>query len=125
VQIAPNTGEAIMTVKTHILRILDRNQLQDVADHGADAGFPGFCYYTDTERFYRKHRAEINGMVESLADDLGESAIGMVRGFRCIGTDYSESEVAQTMYGRKIDPVIANGLAWFALEETARQLTDN
>jgi len=104
-----------------------RDSLQDVANHGADCGFHGFCYYTDTCAFYARHQSAIAALVEQMADDMGESPTKLVSGFRCLNGDYTESEVGKTLYGPKKshDTQIANALAWFALEEVARQETDN
>jgi hypothetical protein len=95
---------------------------KDVNEHGADAGFSSFIYYSDTMRFYIKHRADINAMVTEQADQLGENLLTMVAGFRSLNGEYSEDEVGQTMYGAKhyVDTYIANALAWFALEEVCR-----
>ena len=120
-----NTTQTTLT--RAVIRRVGRDSLQDVARHGADGGFPGFCYYTDTCAFYAKHQAAIVAMVEQMADDLGESPVAMVRGVRCLGTYYTEAEVGRTLYGpkRQHQTQIANALAWFALEEVARAETDD
>lgn len=111
-----------------ILRQLDRDQLADVARHGADAGWPGFTYTADTVQFYKSHKADIIEMAKQMADDLGNSMIGMIRNFRCLTNagkpDYTEDEIAEAIYagrGESAD-TIRNAIAWFALEETAREL---
>ncbi len=42
-----------------IRRRLTLDQLRDVASHGADAGWAGFTYYTDTLRFFSDHKKDI------------------------------------------------------------------
>lgn len=112
------------TLRRAVIRRVGRDSLTDVANHGAAGGYPGFCYYTDTCAFYAKHQKDIVQAVEEMADDLGDSPVSMVRGFNCLGAaDYTESEVARTLYGTKSQhqQQVANALAWFALEEVARE----
>lgn len=115
-----------------ILRHLDREQLADVARHGADAGWSGFTYYSETCQFYKAHKAEIIELAKQTADDLGESMIGMIRNFACLTSgqypnrkpDYTEDEIAEALYSGRGEcaDVIRNAMAWFALEEIAREL---
>jgi hypothetical protein len=107
-----------------ILRRLDRDELADVARHGADAGWSGFTYYTDTVAFYKAHKGNILDLAKQMADDFGQSMIEMVKGFRCLNDAYSADEIAEAIYsgrGEAAD-VIRNAMAWFALEEVAREL---
>lgn len=114
------------TLQNAVIRRVGRDSLQDVVNHGADSGFPGFTYYADTCGFYARHQSRIVALVEEMADDLGEDPVSFVRSFRCLGESYLHSEVAKTMYGPKKghDTQIANALAWFALEEVARNVTE-
>lgn len=91
---------------------LDDDRLRDVAEHGADGGFPGFSYYSDTVAFYNEHADAIWDMLGDLADDMGETPIGVIAGFR-IAKDIQS------------DDQFKNALAWFALEEVARDITEN
>lgn len=77
---------------------------------------------------YKSHKADIIEMAKQMADDLGNSMIGMIRNFRCLTNagkpDYTEDEIAEAIYagrGESAD-TIRNAIAWFALEETAREL---
>jgi hypothetical protein len=103
--------------------------LQDVARHGADAGFGGFTYYRDTVAFYKKNRAEIVELVEGLAQELGEEPLAMVAGFNCLKDHgVTVGEVGKVLYGQvrgDVAELIANALSWFALEEVARRLSDD
>jgi hypothetical protein len=98
----------------------------DVSNYGAAGGFSGFTYYTDTCAFYAGNRALIVALVADMADNLGEDQITMVRGFNCLGKDYTPEEIGQTLYGpkNKHQIQVANALAWFALEEVARSFVD-
>lgn len=107
-----------------------KGTLEDISSHGADAGWAGFTYYSDTVDFFKYNRSKIVKAVEEMADGIGEQAVDMVRNFRCLGAaDYSQADVARVMYGslrpnNDTDDLVANALAWFALEEVARQLVD-
>lgn len=103
-----------------IIRKIGKKELRQIAGHGADYGVPGFTYYRETVGFFKRYKKEIVSLVEELAYDLGETPIGLVMSFRCLD-GVSEKEVAQTLYGHKVDEIVANGLTWFALEEVANQ----
>lgn len=98
----------------------------DICNHGADGGFSGFIYCSDTTEFYAKNRTEILDLAKEMAADLGENLIGLVKGFNCLKHS-TEEEIGITLYGNKSqhDTQVANALAWFALEEICRELTDN
>lgn len=115
-----------------ILRRLDREQLADVARHGASGGFRGFIYYTDTLAFYKAHEADILKMAEEMAFELGEDMLAMISNFGCLSSgqypnrkpDYSQSEIAEALYSGRGEATtqVRNAMAWFALEEVAREL---
>ena len=113
-------------LKAAVIAAVGKDYLRDVCDHGADAGFPGFIYYQDTAKFYKKHKRAINALVEEMATDLGEEPFALVKGFKCLNNDFTLTEIAKTMYGRRTEVEknnliqIDNSLAWFALEEVAR-----
>jgi len=104
-----------------------RDDLEDVVNHGANMGFPGFTYYKETVSFYKRHKADILKSLEEFADDFGEPILRMIAGFRSM-EGYSEREIAKVLYGRDDGSSeytqIANCLAWYALETVARELTD-
>ena len=101
-----------------------KEHARDVSMYGANCGFAGFIYYTDTCRFYAVNRDAILEAVRDMCDGLGEEPIQFVRSFNCL--DATESEVGLTLYGSKKqhDTQVANALAWFALEEVARAFDD-
>jgi hypothetical protein len=112
-----------------IEQIGDRDSLADVVRHGAAGGFCGFTYYTDTLKFFRDNREEIKKLVEQTAKGLGESSFAMVKNFNCLrDCGVTVMEVATVLFGGfgEIDECneqqIENALAWFALEEIAREL---
>jgi len=127
---AENTSYPKLT--RSVLRRIDREYLPDVVRCGANAGFSGFTYYSDTVSFWKANRADILAMAENLADSLGESMLSMIANFNCLCNGsypnkkpiYSEDEIARAIYCGKGEGVTAiqNAMAWFALEEIAREL---
>lgn len=91
--------------------------------HGADAGWPGFTYYTDTVSFYKRHRSDIMDMLAEMADSMGETPSAVLAGFRCLRDAGIDDPMAVLANPRSDDyTTVANALAWFALEETGRAL---
>jgi hypothetical protein len=101
--------------------------LEDVNNHGADCGFPGFTYYHDTVKFFKQNKTEIVELVKELSNDLGNSPIELVSNFQCLKNQVTEEEVARALYGslKQDDYLVPNALTWFALEEVARFEADN
>ena len=107
----------------------NREILKDVARHGAAGGFCGFTYYKDTLAFFRKNREEIKKLLRETAEILGEGLFSMVCNFVCLrDLKVTEEEVAAVLFGESEETgegnetQIENALAWFALEEIAREL---
>ena len=109
-----------------IRQIGDVESLTDVALHGADAGWTGFTYYTDTVAFFKAHKADIMALAENLAGDLGEDTLAMIAGFNCLrnlGANFSAYGISEGLSGRgDYADIIRNAMAWFAAEEIAREL---
>jgi len=102
-----------------------KEMASDVANHGASGGFSGFCYYSDTVPFAKRHKAVILDYAKQMADDLGESgAMSLIGGFNCL--KISADEVAEALYNPRSDEQtnVFNALAWFALEEVSRAYDD-
>ena len=99
--------------------------LKDVCRGGADAGFGGFTYYTETCKFYDENKSLILHHLKNNYQYFGyDSLTMMVQSFNCF-KDY-KNEVELFLLGlldNEDDVVtIKNGLAWYALEETAKEL---
>lgn len=101
-----------------------KQSARDVANHGANGGFSGFIYYTDTNAFFKRNKAAILECAKALANDLGEDVFAMIAGFNCLKTD--AVAVSEAIHNpRTNDPEnVRNALAWFALEEVARSYSD-
>lgn len=94
-----------------IRETLDADQIKDVAEHGADAGWPGFTYYSDTCAFYEAHKEAIWDMLSNDADDQGTSIMALIASF---GGARDVGSADQ----------LENLLAWYALENVCRAEQD-
>ena len=110
-----------------------RSTLKDITNNGADGGFGGFIYYSETNKFARENMNLIMDQVKELADALGETPLEMISSFRCLqGDKIDPLEIASIIYERTspesqadgTETVVLNALAWFALEEVARDQTN-
>jgi len=123
-QISDNATEALKT-------------LRDVYDHGADAGYPGFTWTSDTAAFYEANKKEIVELVERTAEEFDTSPLDFIATFNVLAGPKGAKapyyrDIAKALYGkpskteRDFDDYlnIANALAWFILEETARAFYD-
>lgn len=99
----------------------------DVCNHGAEGGFIGFTYYTDTIKFWKKHKRLILKHAEELANDLGEDMLSMIQNFNAIKGEYTQTEIGRAVFGETVlnkYTSVYNVMAWFALEEVARDYCD-
>ena len=110
-----------------------RSTLEDITNNGEDGGFGGFIYYSETNKFARENMHLILDQVKELADNLGETPLEMISSFRSLKDDKLDPlEIASIIYERTspesqadgTETVVLNALAWFALEEVARDQTN-
>jgi hypothetical protein len=96
---------------------------RDAARYGGDSGFPGFCYYSDTCAFFRRHRATILECLAEMAAEIGTDTAEMVAGFRCL-KDVDRGAIYAVLSGGQHPERehVENALAWFALEEVGHSL---
>jgi hypothetical protein len=128
-QAAQDSGIDIKLIRAVVRQLGDRSYLEDIVNHGADAGFPGFTMSIDCEKFWRAHRIEITSLVKRLADDLGENPAQLVAGFACLKIKPEDFEDMSDIYsalgnGTPDSSRIIDALAWFALEEVARAMVE-
>lgn len=102
---------------------------EDVTNHGIDAGFSGFTYYTDTHSFAMQNRKLIVALLEETASELGEDVVSMVSHFGVFRNSPMDAEDKKELYkylggGRPQQSAITNVMAWFAAEEVCRSFTD-
>jgi hypothetical protein len=98
-----------------------KQSFKDITRHGADSGFNGFIYYTDTTAFFKRNRRSILAHLDAICFDIGEDRISVLKSWRCLN-HLTSDEIARGLYeGGKSDEVTAvqNALAFFALEEVS------
>lgn len=114
------------TLINAVIRKIGIDSVRDVNNNGIDGGFNGFIYYADTVKFYSRHKKAILSMAKDMSSDLGQNLLEMIGEFNCLKYyDYKtkkwmdeegQEAIGQTVYGRKVDDVVANALTWFAAE---------
>ena len=87
----------------------------DVLHHGCRSGIVGeLIYYSDTVRFYKQHKEEINSL---LYDAM--NGTGLYSPSELFGNKWDkEDPLAQDTYNQNL-------LAWFGFEETLRNIGCN
>jgi len=89
-----------------------RQTMQDVANHGADAGYGGFTYTSDCVAFHDANEADIWQMAADDAEEFGHKSVA-----EFVGT-FGRADMAS-------DPdQFKNLLAWYALETVACHVSD-
>jgi len=87
--------------------------INDVMYGGCVSGIVGeLIYYTDTVKFFRRHRNDINDMLKQTIEDCGTSPAEL------FGDKWDQDDPLA------MDTMNQNLLAWFAFEETAKKLAD-
>lgn len=97
----------------------------DVARHGANGGFSGFCYYSDTVPFAKRVKGDLLAFCAEEAREFGnDGAASFIASFNCV--DLNADEVGRALYKRGDDnqTEVFNALAWYALETVARAYDD-
>jgi hypothetical protein len=86
---------------------------RDLAYGGCSSGMvSGLIYYTDTTRFFKRHRAEISTLLKDLLSDTGSNCEQL------FGDKWdADDPLAVEQYNQNL-------LAWFGFEETARALAE-
>ena len=97
---------------------------RDVAEYGADKGFPGWISYSETTRFFRKNknRKTILEYADELASYSGDDVLSLIQNFEIFRTaPIKMDDLAKALYTGKGPEVtrVYNIMAWFALEEVS------
>ena len=101
-------------------------QFENCAEHGANVGFCGFIYYSETIAFYKANRKDIVNHIETTVAELDTDIISMVQCFGVFrnSTPPTASEIGRALWGsfnHKNDfTALYNVFAWYALEEVSR-----
>jgi hypothetical protein len=87
-----------------------KDSARDIANHGADAGYPHITYTSDCAKLFDKFGDEIWNMAVEDADDMGcKNVAEMISGF-----------VRSDMLGDLNQ--FKNLMVWYACEKLAREL---
>lgn len=117
-------GGAIPSQNTDEMQLL-----HDVVNHGVAGGVSGFIYCRETCQFALANWDAIIELCREIRHGIGEpeTLAQFIAGFNCL-KGYSPAEVEEvlmTPHNKTETQVqVLNALAWFALEETARQLVE-
>jgi hypothetical protein len=85
----------------------------DLMFGGCQSGIVGhLIYYTDTLKFYRAHKAEINALLAEMIDSTGSQPAELFENWD------KEDPLALDTYNQNL-------LAWFGFEEAARRLMEH
>lgn len=86
--------------------------LRDIARHGADAGWPGLTWYTDTTKLYQEHADEIWEALYEDAQDLhlGDGPTNVIKLISNFGGATNVGSAVQ----------FENLLVWYMAERVAR-----
>ena len=100
-----------------------KTYLQDLTQHGAISGMvSGLISYHETTQFFNEHRDEILAMLHELKEETGLDEKGL------FGDKWNDWENLLEEEADDLDPLAdtnnQNLLAWFAVEELARQELD-
>jgi hypothetical protein len=112
-----------------VISRIGKEAIEDVNRSGADAGWSGFIYYTETHKFAIQYRKQIVTLLKYQAESMGEEVMTMVKSFgvfRNPGFDsQDETDFYNYMGGGKVEQgTLTNVMAWFALEEVCRMFED-
>lgn len=88
------------------------DEAEDIANHGADAGFAHITYTADTVEIYDRFESEIYDMLNEDADSFGHKNVEEMI------AQFQRADMLSWPEGRK------NLLVWYACERVARELTD-
>lgn len=100
------------TFREWLTETLDAEQIAELADHGADAGWPGLTYTSECVELYDRFAGEIREALNQDAEDFGyPNPDAFVASFR-------RSDMLWDDEQRK------NLLAWYMAEKVAREISD-
>jgi hypothetical protein len=90
-----------------------REYQEDIANHGADAGYPKITYTADTCKIFDKFGDEIWDMAVEDAEDLGYKNVA------AMFAEFGRSDMLSSIDSFK------NLMVWYACEKFAQQLTND
>ena len=100
------------TFQDWLRETLDAEQIEDLAEHGADAGWPGLTYTSDCvelfERFEDEIREALNEDAESMGHDSPEALVAT----------FNRRDMLWSEDGRR------SLLVWYMAERTAHEIAE-
>lgn len=91
---------------------LELAAIRDAGEHGADAGWAGFTYYSDTSAFVAANRSLVWRMLADDAEDFGYDSVP------AFVASFNRADMADDETG--FDCLVA----WYVLETVGRRLAD-
>ena len=89
---------------------MELETILELADHGADAGWPGLCYYNETSALYERYEKEIwEALHEDCEDGCPMALIASFNGAKNVGSDAG----------------FRNLLVYYMAERTAHAIADS
>jgi len=85
---------------------------EDIANHGADSGFPHITYYSDTEKVYNQFESEIYEAISDDADSMGFDNVDQMI------SQFNRSDMLDDPTQRRCL------LVWYMCERTAQEYTN-
>jgi hypothetical protein len=127
-----NYPEFTKIINAVISQVSEVEILQDVMNHGANCGYGGITYYSDTVKFAenKANRKQIISMLEMQANYLGVEVVEMFSGFGTFRNNPMDNEDKRDLYRYLSETkcqsyTIPNLMCWYACEEVARWIFDN
>ena len=102
-----------LTFKDWMKNQFDYDELLNLCEHGAQGGFSGLIYYSETNALYNEYRNDIWDMLERDREDFGmQTCAELIASFN------GAKDVAS-------DEQYKNLLVWYAAERIAFELTQS
>ena len=98
----------------------------DAGNYGADGGYSGFIYHVELAEFFERNRKDILDLAKEYVSECGYGSIDeMCRSWKCMSGIDSVMMVLLEGESHEDYTQVADGFAWFALEDAGRWLEDN
>src|SRR5690242_3118201 len=104
-------SELLAAIRAH--SGLEVESIIDAANHGADSGFGGFTYYSDTSEFVSTYRGLVWQLLEEDSDEFGSENVP------AFVASFNRADLANDEAG--FDCLVA----WYVLESVGRWLEDH
>jgi len=101
----------VNSFKKWLLKNFEHNELVDIANYGAQNGFHGLIYYSETTKLYRQYKENIWDMLYEDADSQGLTVTELIDSFNGSKNVNNEDQ-------------FENLLVWYAAEKVAWEVTE-